>query len=103
MKIYKFKKDWKCAISNGGIGFGVRYKKGDRLFKPTGPNFFPENGGYPISERDDFKFVDEYLELVGETDMPKEYYLNKKYSQSEVDEMLKKYKGSMGYLPGSMH
>lgn len=56
--------------------------------------YHPFEGGYPMWERDYGKdnpeslyFVDEYLEFVTETDKPKEYYLNKKYSQAEVDEI----------------
>lgn len=97
MKIYQLKKDWSYCIGNGGIGFLMRYEKGDRFFKPSdeskystiGPDYFPENGSYAVSERDDFKFVDEYFELIGETDKPKEYFINPKYTQEQVDEMLK--------------
>ena len=112
MKIYRLKKDWSYIIGNGSIGFHMNYKKGDLFFKlkdtsdydTIGPDYYPENGSYAVSERypieythkkkkykiDAFMFVDEYLEFVGETDKPKSYFINKKYSQAEVDEMLSK-------------
>ncbi len=99
MKIYKLKKDFRHGLGNGErIAIDLSNKKGERFFKPTdkseystiGPDYFPENGSYPISEREDFKFVDEFLEFIEETDKPKEYYLHKKYTQEQVDKMLNK-------------
>jgi len=107
-KIYKMKKDWLSVIGNANIGFPVKHNKGDLFYEEieedkNWPNgkvtycifYYPFKGGYPIWERDygndnpdSFYFVDEYLEFVSETDKPKEYFLNKKYSQSEVDKML---------------
>ena len=101
MKVYRLKKDWSYVIGNNSIGFHMGYKKGDRFFKPSdesefktiGPNYYPENGSYPVAERENsdgiFKFVDEYFELIEETDKPKEYYTDKKYSQYDVDNILK--------------
>lgn len=108
MKVYKMKKDWHSIIGNGSIGFHVTHNKGDLFYEeikedknwPDGKITFdtlyhPFKGGYPMWERDYGKddpdshyFVEEYLELVFETDKPKEYYLNKKFSQADIDQML---------------
>lgn len=98
MKVYKLKKDWSYVIGNSGVGFIMKYKEGDLFFKPTdeskyktiGPDYFPQNGSYAVSEREDFKFVDEYFELIEETDKPKEYYIDKVYTQFQVDQMFSK-------------
>src|SRR5882757_3687682 len=97
MKIYRLKKDWSYVISNGNIGFHMNYKKGDIFYKPSevnelglktfGPDYYPENGSYAVSEHGDFHFV-EYFELIGETDKPKDYFIDKKYTQAEMDEIL---------------
>ena len=87
-------------IGNGGVGFVMAYKKGDLFFKPTdksefktiGANYYPANNSYPVSEKQDFKFVDEYFELIGTSRNPKEYYITKKYTQYELDNIIKKLK-----------
>lgn len=96
MKIYKLKKDWSYMIGNDGFGFLMEYKQGDLFYKPTdeseyktiGADYYPANGSYAVSERQDFKFVDEYFEFVETTDKPKEYYINKKYTQYDLDNIL---------------
>ena len=108
MKIFRMKKDWHSAISNGSIGFHVHHKEGDLFYQEikedmNWPNgkvtyntlYHPFSGGYPMWERDygkdnpeSFYFVDEFLEFVEETDKPKGYYLDKKYSQAEVDKLI---------------
>jgi len=107
--IYKMKKDWHSVLGNGGIGFLITHHKGDLFYgniekdlywtkeKPLYKTFYyPFSGGYPMWERDYGKdnpdshyFVDEFLEILYETDKPKEYYLGKKFSQYELDKILK--------------
>lgn len=98
MKVYRLKKDWGYGIGNGSnISFRMDYKEGDRFFKPTdiseyktiGPTYFPENGSYGVSERENFKFVDEYFEFVEETDKPIEYFTQKIYTEYQLQEILK--------------
>lgn len=97
MKIYRLKRDWGYCIGNGSVGFQLRYKKGDRFFKPTdvseyktiGPNYYPENGGYAVAETADFNFVEEYFEFVEETDKSLEYFTTKVYTEHQLQEKLK--------------
>lgn len=108
-RIFRMKKQWNSVVGNGNIGFKIRHEEGDLFYEETKedknwPNgkitidivFHPFKGGYPVWERDygkdnpeSFYFIDEYLELVEETDKSKDYFLDKKYSQAEVDEMMK--------------
>lgn len=104
------KKDWRSVIGNGMIGFHVNHKKGDLFYEEVKKDirwaddkvtydisYHPFRGGYPMRERDygkdnpeSFYFVDEYLEFVEETDKPREYFLDKKYSQYELDKLINK-------------
>lgn len=96
-RIFRMKKNWISVIGNGGIGFRVKHNKGDLFYEQINDKgkpyehltYNPFKGGYPMWEREDFKFVDEYLEFVKDTDKPMDYFLDKKYTQSQVDEMLK--------------
>jgi hypothetical protein len=102
MNVYVIKKDWGSIIDNLRVGFYVEHKKGDLFYKEhdesTGRNlYYPLKGGYPIWERDygkdnpnSYYFVDKYFELSFETDKPKDYFIDKKYSQYEIEEMLSK-------------
>ncbi len=65
------------------------YHVGD-IFLKEGEGFYPKNGSNPLFENEGHKFCDEYMELIGETDKPREYFTEKKYTQEQVDELLMK-------------
>ncbi len=95
-KIFRMKKDWLSIIGNGSIGFHVKHSEGDLFYEQINdkgkPNeyltYVPFKGGYPMWERPDFKFVDEYLEFVENTDKQMGYYVDKEYTQAQVDKMI---------------
>jgi len=98
MEIYKFKENLQTNFAT--------YNVGDIVFKdPSSVEgfeyFIPKKGGYPLWENSLLRFK-HLLELIGETDKPPSYFTEKKYTQEQVDEMMKNNKGSMGYMPGSM-
>lgn len=84
MKIFKLKKDFRSNLHR--LRIGTRFFEEVKTEGPSKVSFYhPENGGYAMWERDDYKFVDEYFEFVGETDKPKEYFINKVYTQEQFD------------------
>ena len=87
MRIFKFKKDLHTNLGNHKIG--ERVFEGEEAIPLEYEVYYPENGGYPLKENSWFKFVDEYLEFVGETDKPKEYFIEKVYTQEQMDNALK--------------
>lgn len=95
-KIYRLKKNWGHGLGYGkGIVIDTSNKKGERFFGipnesfPETMMYYPENGGYAVWERDDYKFVDEYFELIGESDKKPDYFINPIYTQEQMDEVLK--------------
>jgi hypothetical protein len=100
MRIFRLKKDWHSSISNGRIGFMVFHAKGDLFFEELQdigtqyekPFYHPFKGGYPVLERADFKFLDEYFEFVEETGHPKEYFIEKKYTEHDMQAAIQKVK-----------
>ena len=92
-KIYRLKKEWSRAISSRTFGFRIHNKKGDKFIEEYAdykyPFYYPFDGGYAVWERDDLKFVDEYFEFVEETEHPKEYFTEKKYTEYDMQMALK--------------
>jgi hypothetical protein len=85
MEVYKVHTDIRTNLGS--------HKVGELLFKepydsvPGTNNYYPMSGGYPMWDRNIDVIL--YAEKAFDTDKPKEYFINKKYSQYEVDEMLK--------------
>lgn len=88
MRIFKLKKNWTAYLP-----MLTTYKEGKRFFERSdeyvGKIYDPENNSYPVWGREDFKFVDEYFEFVGETEKDKSYFTDKIYTQEQVDKLLK--------------
>ena len=85
MEIYKFKEN---LVTNFGV-----HQVGDIVFKDPSSTegfeyFIPKRGGYPLWENSQLRFIHK-LELIGETDKPPSYFIEKKYTQEQVDEMMK--------------
>ena len=67
---------------------------GDRLYKEPydfmdmgGNHYYPFSGGYSLWDKQ--IDVENYAHKIFDTDKPKEYYIDRIYTQEQVDEMLK--------------
>ncbi len=91
--IYKLTRNFGHEAGYGGLVAITNHKKGDLFYrepyecsKPGSSCWHPLSGGYPIADFD-FPIYFE-MELQYETTKPKEYYLNKVYTQHQVDKLL---------------
>ena len=92
-KVVRIKNELNTVLGNGSIGFHSKYKVGELFYvepykdvKGTN-NYYPFSGGYPIWDRQ----VDmaKFTELAFTTKKGKNYFIDRKFTQYEVDEMLK--------------
>lgn len=93
-KVVRIKKELNTVLGNGSIGFTSRWKVGqlfyvepDKDVKGTN-NYYPFDGGYPIWDRQ--VPMGDYTELVFTTEKGKGYFIDQKYTQYQVDELLNK-------------
>jgi hypothetical protein len=102
-KIFKAIKDGNLISPYQGH---VKFEKGDLFYEDIHECthegeliktafYYPFKGAQPIRELDfgkdnlnSFYFVDEYLEPFYETEHPKEYFLEKKYTQADTDKWI---------------
>lgn len=70
------------------------FKIGDLLFREKHPSikrrflFYPKDGGYAILDNGDLPIKNK-IKLLKKTNHPKEYYIQKKYTQEDVDRVTK--------------
>lgn len=77
------------------LNMGRDYNIGDKFYKEPYEsvigtnNYFGFDGGYAVWDR--HIPMDEYGHVLENTNKPKEYFINKIYSQFQLDEILKQY------------
>jgi len=87
MEVYRFIKPLRTNLNY--------FKEGDLIYKEpyesvSGTNnYYGFNGSYALWDRS-IPEIKSYLEKAFDTDKPKEYFINKVYTQYEVDEMISK-------------
>lgn len=86
MEVYKFIKPLFTNLGTHNIGELV-YKEEDKdVFGEKQSHYYPLKGGYPIWDRT--IPIQDCIEKAFDTDKPKEYYINKKYTQYDLDNIL---------------
>ena len=85
MQVYRLTHDVSTSMGTRRAG-DLFYKEGDEGADDV--IFYGFKGGYPIVVRSMPEII-MYMELAFTTDKPKDYFTHKKYSQYEVDQMMK--------------
>lgn len=86
-RIYTLKRQFSVT------GIFHTFKVGERFYEEQDKdnngeyNYYPLSGFYPLWSRN-MPHLKDMLELEQETDKPKEYYINKKYTQEFVDQLI---------------
>ena len=86
MEIYECIKPFSTNFGSWKIGDKF-YKEPYESVEGTN-NYYPFNGSYPLWDRN--IQMGDILRKIEDTDEPKEYYINKVYSQWELDEIVNK-------------
>jgi hypothetical protein len=92
-KIVRLVKEISCSAGYGGMSCWTTHLAGSLFYVEPykhiqGTNsYHPFSGGYCVWDR--HVDMESCTELVEETDKPKEYYINKIYSQYDLDKSLK--------------
>lgn len=93
--IYKLTRGMQSTAGYAGISCTSRHDVGDLFYrepyecgKEGVSNWHPLRGGYCMWDYE--SPIEPFMELLFETDKPKEYYLDRKYTQYQVDQMTTK-------------
>lgn len=82
MEIYSVTHPFKTTFGNWVVG--------DRFYKepynsvPGTNNYYPLNGSYPLWDRH-IPDIENFMSKTAETDRPKEYFIDKIYTQEQWD------------------